>query len=643
MTRALCIGCAGTLLAGSLAAAPAFAQRVDDDPTLLAEDAFGAAIGNERVGLYRNFDVRGFSAVTAGNVRVEGMYLDRPAEFSERLVATETIRVGITAQNYPFAAPTGIADYKLRPAGSQAVLSTFASYSDIGVGRLEVDGQLPLDGDRLGLAGGAGIHRMVYTSGATATFASYSLRARWKPARTVELSPFWGRVDTYHRQASPTFITAGPFIPKGLRTGHYIGAEWAGQRLTATNYGVIGKARIGRSSALALGLFRSVNDLPENYSLLLRNLTPDNQADRRIVADPPQGTAATSGELRMERIVRDGARAHLVTASLRGRSRSARYGGSVATDFGRGDVNVPLDVPKPAFAFGERTREKVRQTTPGLAYELRWKGAGSLGLGVQRALYAKRVTVPGVGRTATRDRSWLYNASLAIALSTDVALYASASSGLEESGLAPESATNRREVLPAIHTSQVDAGVRVALPARLRLVAGLFDVRKPYFAVDQANVFAQAGRICHRGIELSLSGTPAPGLTIVAGAVLMNPVVTGALVDQGRLGRRPLGDTARLLTLSASYVPSAIPALTLGMNLLNHGPRTANTANLSEVPGATLVDLSARYRLRIADRPSVLRLQVTNAGDRLDYAVQGNNSFGFTTMRSVALSLTTDL
>lgn len=643
MGRHLRTGCAGAVLAGSLAAAPALAQRVDDDPTLLADDAFGAAIGNERVGLYRNWDVRGFSAVTAGNVRVEGMYVDRPAEFSERLAANETIRVGITAQNYPFAAPTGIADYKLRPAGDKALLSAVASYSDLGVARLEFDGQLPLDGERLSLAGGAGVNRMVYTSGATATFGSYGFRARWKPAPGIELSPFWGRVDTYHRLTSPTFVAAGPFIPRGLRTGRYVGADWAGQRLTATNAGLVGKARLADSWALAVGLFRSANDMPKNYSLLLRGLTPDNQADRRIIADPPQLTAATSGELRVEHVLRDGARAHLLTASLRGRSRLARYGGSVAVDYGRGDVNTPLNVPEPAFQFGERTREKVRQLTPGLAYELRWKGVGSLGLGAQRALYSKRVVVPGVGKTATHDRSWLYNASLAIDLSERLSLYASASTGLEESGLAPESAANRREVLPAIHTSQVDAGIRVLLPAKLRLVAGVFDVRKPYFAVDQVNVYAQAGRIRHRGIELSLSGTPLPGLTVVAGAVLMDPVVTGPLVAQGKLGRRPLGDTARLLTLSTSFTPGSIPRLTLGVNLLHHGPRSANTANLSEIPAATLVDLSARYRLRLAGKPALLRFQVTNATDRLDYSIQGNNSFGFTTMRSFALSLTVDV
>ncbi|MFT3966198.1 MAG: TonB-dependent receptor [Sphingobium sp.] len=617
------------------------AQRVDDNPTLLADDAFGAAIGNERVGLYRGWDVRGFSAVTAGNIRLDGLYIDRPAEFSERLVANETIRVGITAQNYLFVAPTGVDEFRLRRAGGKPLLSAVASYSDIGVSRLEFDGQVPLN-DRLSLAAGAGFNHMVYTSGATGNFASYALRARWQPLPGVEISPFWGRADSYDRQSSPTFVTAGPFVPTGLRTGTYVGPEWVGQRLTATNFGLIGKARIGPEWAAALGLFRSVNDMPRNYTLLLRDLTPDGRAARRIIADPPQFAGSTSGELRVERAFRDGRRAHLLFLSLRGRDRISLYGGSAMADYPRGDVNALMDVEAPRFAFGERNREHVRQLTPGIAYELRWKGIGSLGLGVQRSLYRKSVYVPGVATTSTRDDGWLYNASLALDISSGLAFYASASSGLEESGIAPESAANRREVLPAIHTKQVDAGMRVVLPAGLRLVAGLFDVRKPYFAVDGANVYAEAGRIRHRGAEISLSGAPAAGLNIVAGAVLMDPTVSGPQVDAGILGRRSLGDTGRVITVSANYSPPALPKLALGVNAYHHGSRTANILNLSSVPAATLIDLSARYRLRIAGKPALLRVQINNVTDRIDLSVQGHNSFGFNTLRSFALFLTVD-
>lgn len=45
------------------------------------------------------------------------------------------------------------------------------------------------------------------------------------------------------------------------------------------------------------------------------------------------------------------------------------------------------------------------------------------------------------------------------------------------------------EAEDAIRTSQADAGVRWTLNKWMKLVAGVFDVRKPYFNTDEANLF----------------------------------------------------------------------------------------------------------------------------------------------------------
>ena len=92
--------------------------------------------------------------------------------------------------------------------------------------------------------------------------------------------------------------------------------------------------------------------------------------------------------------------------------------------------------------------------------------------------------------------------------------------------------------------------MRWKITGSLSLVAGLFDLRKHYFAADEANVFRELGEVRHRGTELSLAGPVANGLNIVAGAVLMQPEVTGDGVSLGRVGPRPLGQPARLLTLA---------------------------------------------------------------------------------------------
>ena len=103
----------------------ALAQRADDNATTQAEDAFGTSVGNESFGLYNPFSVRGFSPVDAGNVRIEGLYFDQQANPTGRLIEGTTVRVGLSAQSYPFPAPTGIADHSLRKAGGEASTLSF--------------------------------------------------------------------------------------------------------------------------------------------------------------------------------------------------------------------------------------------------------------------------------------------------------------------------------------------------------------------------------------------------------------------------------------------------------------------------------------------------------------------------------------
>ncbi|MEP7245859.1 MAG: TonB-dependent receptor, partial [Gammaproteobacteria bacterium] len=67
-------------------AVPAVAQRADENAVTTAQDAFGATTGNESIGLYSETEVRGFSPVTAGNVRIEGLYFDRQGNLPPRLV-----------------------------------------------------------------------------------------------------------------------------------------------------------------------------------------------------------------------------------------------------------------------------------------------------------------------------------------------------------------------------------------------------------------------------------------------------------------------------------------------------------------------------------------------------------------------------
>jgi len=137
---------------GLVSARAAHAQRTEENVTTGSEDAFGRSIGNESIGIYNEGDVRGFSPIEAGNVRIEGLYFDRLGTLTSRLVEGSTIRVGIASQSYPFPSPTGIVDYDLRRVGEHQVISALVNYGPFGGLGAEVDAQLPLSRE-LGLTG----------------------------------------------------------------------------------------------------------------------------------------------------------------------------------------------------------------------------------------------------------------------------------------------------------------------------------------------------------------------------------------------------------------------------------------------------------------------------------------------------------
>ncbi|WP_298091387.1 TonB-dependent receptor [uncultured Sphingomonas sp.] len=632
------------LPAALVIAAPAAAQRASDNAVTAAEDAFGTSIGNETIGLYGPSQVRGFSPVTAGNVRIEGVYIDRQGAIPQRLVSGSTIRVGLSAQGYPFPAPTGIVDYTLRGVGERPLVSVVAGRFAYGAPSIEVDAQLPIHGRTLGVAAGASWAHEEYYDGSDAHYVRAALIPRWRPREGIEVIPFYAISLGYDEQVAPTVIAAGNVVPPEAPRRRYFGQQWAQKDSRSINTGVIAKARLGSDWAVTAGGFRSIFVNVRNFAELFTDTTADGTTTERVIADPGQRYASTSGELRVGRSVTDGSRLHTLSATVRARALDSFYGGAApALDLGPRPLGSPVPVTEPiGFAFGARTHDRVRQTTLGIAYEGRWRGVGEAGIGIQRADYSKRIDQPGLPRTATTDRPWLLSASAAATLTDRLALYAGYTRGLEESGIAPTNAANRNEALPAIRTRQIDGGIRWTLPGGMKLVAGVFDVAKPYFNTDERNVYTVLGDVRHRGVELSLAGNPTDRLSLVAGAVLMSPRVTGPAVDDGRVGARPLNQPARTLRGNAEYRPAFAPGFSVDLAIANIGRRFASRDNVVTVPAYTLVDIGARYRFRIGKAPATFRIQMQNVGDVFAWNIVGSNSYGLMDKRRITAFIAAD-
>ena len=629
-------------IAAALLSSPALAQRADDDAVKSASDAFGASVGNESIGLYRPVEVRGFSALDAGNARIDGLYFDRQTELSSAISPGQTIRVGISAQGYPLPAPTGIVDSELVRVGDERVISVVGIAGAYDGLLAELDAKLPIVKGRFGVALGASLAKFAYDAGNDERDLSLSIAAQWRPTDRLEIIPFYDRYQASGGEAQPLIFVDGPFLPPRHKRSRSYGQDWTENENVGTNAGVVATADLGHGWAAKGGVFRSVFDAEHGFVDLFLNTTADGVADHLIIADAPQRFASTSGEARVSRTFEEGGRRHTIYLVARGRDQDRRFGGSDVLDFGKATIGVPVDLAEPAFTFGPQTRDKVTQLTGAVAYQGRFGSRLEVSAGLQRTRYRKTVREPGADPQRGRDDAFLYNAAAAWKASEALAFYGSYTTGLEEGGTAPENAANKNAAPPAIRTKQFDAGLRYAITPKLRLVAGVFDVRKPYFNLDGANIYRRLGAERRRGIEVSLSGELAKGLRVVAGTVLQDPQVTGEEVEAGRIGKIPVAAAKRLTIASLDYQLPWVQGLSVNAGVTSISRREASQDNRLQIPARATVDLSARYRFKLGDAPATIRFSALNVFNKYGYRTSPSAVFTPLSQRRFSLSLAAD-
>lgn len=615
--------------------------RTAENAITQAEDAFGFSIGRESLGLYSAGNVRGFSPFAAGNVRIEGLYFDPFLTLILRLRQSTSIRIGLSAQGFPFPSPTGIVDYSFRKPGDEASLSTLVSGDTYGNAGLEADAVVPL-ASGLSLGVGAQGARNSYYNGTTNRSHQEALSLRWRPSDSVEIIPFWSRSEVSDDEAGPIYIPAGAYLPPKVQRRRYKGPRWADYNSVAGLQGLLASVTPAENWRVRAGLFRSLYDDRSTFANLLTDVTPDGAANRLIIADPRSRFVSVSGELRVTRSLTEGPRLHVVHLSARGRDRRQRYSGSAFVDYGATRIGERFEPDLPDFAFSDQTRDRVRQWTSGIAYEGRWRGVGELSFGLSKTDYTKRFKRPDAAPLETRSRPWIYNVTAAGFLGLRLTVYAGYARGLEESGIAPDNAANRNQPLPAILTSQVDAGLRFALNEEIKLIGGVFDLRKPYYNLGADNRFGLLGDVVSRGAELSVSGAITPRLNIVAGGVLLRPRVTGEGVALGRVGERPVGLAARSLDLNADWRPPVLDGLSFDVGVSHTGAFAATRDNLVQIPARTLVDLGARYRFRLGGKDATIRAQVSNVGNVYGFDLRGAGAYDVIAGRVASAYLTVD-
>ncbi len=641
MRRCLLVRLAAIAAIGLLISQSAAAQRAEENVTTGSEDAFGRSIGNESIGIYNEGDVRGFSPIEAGNVRLEGLYFDRIGSLTSRLVEGSTIRVGIASQSYPFPSPTGIIDYDLRPVGAQQVISALVNYGPFGGIGAEVDAQLPVSGEELGLALGAGVYRDGFPWGGESKSVSYAIAPRWRPSENFELRPFFSHIVFSSEEPEALMLTLGDAMPPKIRREHYYGQSWATAEGEAMNYGVISTLRFGEWTA-RLGLFESVLAIDQQFAELFTDIDPSRNANELVVAFPDSRFASKSGELRVSRLFDTGRQRHMLELAARGRLQKRRYGGEDVIDVGPVVLGVGRDIAEPQFAFGEQSHDEVKQQTFGAAYELQWANFGEMSVGLQKTSYSKSVDTPGAVLPESRAKPWLKYATATVNASERLAFYASYTEGLEESPVAPNNAQNRNFAAPALQTEQYDAGVRWAAFANMKLIAGVFNIEKPYFDLDAAGFFRELGTVEHRGVEVSLAGDPRDDLTVIVGTRWLDATVSGPTVDAGLIGEKPVG-SARQYSLATVDYRLAGTGASFDATVEHVTSQTANSENTVEVPARAVLHIGGRYRFKMFGKPATVRVLLQNVTGEYGWTAVSSGTYLYNSPRRFTVYVAADL
>ncbi len=613
----------GAAFAAGLALAhTAHAQRAGENTITSADDAFGSRVGNDTgVGIYDMRNARGFDPQQAGNIRVEGMYIDIQGMFGARLNRSQNVRVGISAQSYPFPAPTGIVEIGMyMPADKLTISPSIGYQTPTGMQSFTLDVATPL-GDKLGTV--FGVNRANswgdgHVAGGILTMAGLF---RWRPNDDWEVIPFFYNNNKLRTETNPSVFLGSTTLPPEWDRDHYYGQPWTAQRSDEQNYGVITRANIADGWRLQNGVFHTQQKRFQNDVVFYRNVQANGVGNLDVLRYPEHFAESYSGEVRLSGVFTQNRFRHTIHIGARGRDTFRRFGGGSTVSLGPATVGVYQPRPEPLFTLGTRDEDAVRQVTPGVAYVGQWAGVGEASFGVQKSFYHREYTKANTPLVTSKSQPWLYNGTISWTPTTDLAFYASYTRGVEEFGTAPDNAANAGEPMPVKQTKQIDGGIRYRLMPGVNLVAGLFKVSKPYFDRNTANIYTDVGSLVHRGAEFSLAGKVIPNLTIVGGAVLLQARVSGLPVQQGTIGRVPQGVANSLFRLSLQYDVPALKGFSVDTQVESNGAFYANRLNTLRIGSSQTLAVGARYQFNVSEVDATFRVQMQNVTNAYDWNV----------------------
>ena len=582
-----------------------------------ASDAFGEKVGIDSVGLYSENGARGFDLIASSAAfRMDGFYFQPGSAPPESLLQGSSVNVGIAATALDLPSPTGVVTYRLREPAATTGIELTGGWRDASP-HIAAQASLVDQAHRLSLVAHA-MYEPSYdeVTGGVRPYVTGAAIGRWRPASGMRIEAFTSYIGYWH-DGDVSVLADGPGVPPPLARYRRYGPRWSRTRYEGATSGLLATKDWGRWSA-GLGLIHSTLGRDRSDVDLLA-IDRDGHVRSTLFYTPPFSIRSDSAEAKLARDFTLFGAEHRIGVALRARNTRTGRAEQVAYDVGQYQLaDGPVDTPRPDLpAATARGSDRVDQRILSVTYGLQWRDSLQLRLGAHASHYAKTVNAFDGSRARSVESDWLYSASLIWQPTRRLRLFASRVSGLEETGAAPNAALNRGEVLPPVTARQSELGARYELARGLNLIVAGFDISKPTYGLRPDNIYAPIGTVRHRGIEASLTGRVGPGTTIVVGGNILQPRLSGPLVDAGLVGRVAPGVSRLNATFSIDQQLSR--GWSTDFYLLYEGPRRRDQTDSTEVPGVPFAFAGTRYSWTWGKTPLSLRAQAVNALGRRGY------------------------
>jgi iron complex outermembrane receptor protein len=574
--------------------------------------------------------IRGIAVENRTNYRLNGsMPIMNFSQVSMENKERVEVLKGASALYYGFTSPSGIVNFVTKRAGVTPVNSFGLTFDDNGSAVASADlarrfGENGEFGARINAAGGTLASHMDNTGNGNRGFLSAALdwRVNSRLRLQADLEYDRRRITEQAGIALPTVANGVIPLPPAIDPRKLVGPDWALFKTETKNAQLRADYALNDNWALTLEGGKSQTERERNLAIFRFN-------NNAAVVTGAGRINGNSQELGVDSTL---LRAELFGTFSTGPVKHELTLGATKTDKGQDPVfqsnytvasqNLYNPVPVTNVTFGAKpttpTTPELDSTDKGLyaidrlTFSPEWQAIA----GVR---YAKFRSDQGSNHYDVSETTPM--GALIYKPTNTLSFYASAAEGLEEGETAPTGSANVGARMAPGVSKQKELGMRWRAPNGTLVQTAFFDIKRPGYYTNAANIFTADGEQRYRGVEVSAQGTLTRQLSWQTAAQALDPEFRhiGAAYD----GKLPENASKKTASAFLSYAFDAVPGLSLNGGAYFTGKRPVNDLNQAFLGGVTLLSAGGRYVTQMLGARTTWQLNVDNAADKQYWAGAG--------------------